>query len=702
MPANTRFKKLLEPGMIGTVKTRNRMIKTGASMCYWHQDDTHMSEKAKAYYGALAKGGIGLLIVESPDLDYPYGARWLERYRIDDDKFIGGLKELTDVIHKENCPTFLQLWHDGPWQNPLFPGKPSTYDGPPVGAWDTNIDLISDFHRDHPRILTELEIEALIDKWANAALRAKKGGFDGVDINAGSSHLMHNFLSPFWNRRQDKYGGNLENRTRFLVSVVKEMKKRAGKDFAVEVLLNAIELGYAIGIDNNKCISVEDARKTAVILQEAGVDALQIRNHWLGYHVGGFLPDYLFYPEPPVPTSRFPEEYYWKQRGAGANMYFTEGMKKVVSIPVIIVGKLDYNLAEKVLREGKADFVGMTRALQCDPEYPHKVAEGKLEDIAPCTACATCLDQSVSMERRCRINAAMGSTSYTVDKADKKKKVVVIGGGPAGMEAARVSALRGHEVTLIEKANRLGGLLPVAAVVKGIELENLPAMVRYLSTQVRKLGVKTILGKEATADMVQSMQPDAVIVAAGGTLTIPDMPGINGKNVINNLELHKMLKFFLNFFNPRMLGWLTKFWMPVGGTVVVIGSELQGFEVAEFLTKRSRKVTIVDTAEVPGKGMLDLRMGLVMEWFGKKGVKVINGLKSIEITDKGVDIVTKEGNRQTIPADSVVPTAPLADNPKLYQALEGKVPELYAIGDCANPNMIVDAIAAGWKTGNKI
>jgi len=701
MPSSNRYHKLLEPGLIGSVKTRNRMIKTGASMCYWHQDNVHMPEKAIAFYEALARGGIGLLIVESPDIDYPYGARWKERYRIDDDKFIGGLKELTDVIHKHNCPTFVQMWHDGPWQNPLFPDKPSTYDGPPIGASPVNLDIISDFHRDIPRVLTESEIESLTDKWASAAVRAQKAGFDGIDINAGSSHLMHNFLSPFWNKRQDTYGGSVENRVRFLSEIIKQVKKRAGKDFAVSVLINAIEIGQTIGINNDDCLTNDDAKKIAVILQESGIDSLQIRNHWLGYHVGGFFPDYLFYPEPPIPLSEFPKEYYWQKRGAGANMHFVEGMKKVLSIPLIIVGKVDYDLGEKILREGRADFIGMTRALQCDPEYPNKIAEGRTEDIAPCTACATCLDQSISMERRCRINAAMGSTKYTVDKADKKKKVLVIGGGPAGMEAARVAALRGHNVTLIEK-NKLGGLLPVAAVVKGIELENLPKMVRYFETQLKKLGIKTIVGKEFTVSALEEYKPDTVVVATGGTLTMAKIEGINKRNVINNISLHSMLKLYLKFFSPRMLGWLSKIWLPIGKSVVIIGSDIHGFEIAEFLIKRDRKVVIVDTAEIPGKGMLDLRMGLMMEWFGRKGIKVINGLKSIEITDRGVDIVTGDGEKQTIEANSVVPTSPLESNTKLYKELEGKVPELYAIGDCNNPNMIVDAIADGWKVGNKI
>jgi 2,4-dienoyl-CoA reductase (NADPH2) len=418
--------------------------------------------------------------------------------------------------------------------------------------------------------------------------------------------------------------------------------------------------------------------------------------------VGGFLPDYLFYPEPPVPLKEFPKEYYWKRRGEGANMFFAEGMKKVLSIPVIIVGKLTPEIGEKILREGKADFIAMTRSLQCDPEFPHKVAEGRLEDIAPCTACGTCLDQHLGMARRCRINAAMGTEHYTVEQARKAKKVVVVGGGPAGMEAARVAALRGHDVTLYEKTHQLGGLMPLAALVKGPEIEDLPNMIRYQKTQLDKLGVKTVLGTEVDSAAIKRMKPDVVIVATGGTLTVPEIPGIKNKRVITTPDLHKMAKPFMRLFGPKALELPTKFWVPFGKRVVVIGGGLHGCEVAEFLVKRGRKVTIVEKSNTVGKDVIDFRLGLLMDWFAKKGVTIITGVKSIKITDQGVAITTRKGKKETLEADTIVPTAPLDKNTALFKSLKGKVREVYAIGDCKEPRLIVDAIADGWRIGNKI
>jgi 2,4-dienoyl-CoA reductase-like NADH-dependent reductase (Old Yellow Enzyme family) len=387
---SSTHERLLEPGRIGSVTTRNRVIETGASMCYWHEDDIHMSEKAKACHEALALGGVGLLVVESPKIDYPKGARWRERYRMDDDRFIEGMSELVAVIHKHGCPTSMRMWHDGPWQNPLF-APPPTFEGPPIGASAVNLLSPDDFYRDVPGVLTIQEIEEIEDKFAAAALRARKAGYDGVDINAASNHIMHNFLSPFWNRRTDIYGGNPENGARLLVSSIRKIKKPAGNDFPVSVIINGMEVGQCIGIKDENCLSADDARG---------------------------------------------------------------------------VGKVSPELGEQIL------------------------CEGKRSEVAPCTACATCLDQSVGMERRCRINAAKGSECYAVEPAPRKKKVVVMGGGPAGMEAARVAALRGHDVTLFEKSSKLGGLLPLAALIKGREPEDLPTMIRYFGVQLKKGGLK--------------------------------------------------------------------------------------------------------------------------------------------------------------------------------------------------------------------
>jgi 2,4-dienoyl-CoA reductase (NADPH2) len=355
-------------------------------------------------------------------------------------------------------------------------------------------------------------------------------------------------------------------------------------------------------------------------------------------------------------------------------------------------------MGERILREGKADFIAMTRRLQADPDLPNKLAEGRFEDIAPCTACENCLGS-----RRCRINPFMGNPYNTVEKAGKKKKVVVIGGGPAGMEAARTAALRGHDVSLFEKEQSLGGLLPVAAVVKGTELEDLPAIVSYFERQLRQLGVKVYRGRRFEPNLVQELKPDVVIVATGGAPNPPDIPGIERSVVISGTGLHDRLKSVLRFVRPNTLRSLTKFYLPVGKRVVIIGGGIQGCELAEFLTKRGRKVTIVDTAETLGTGMVDVLMGYLFGWFKKKGVTLISGVKHyVEITDKGLTIINREGKKQTVEADSVIPAMPLKPNLDLVEQLREKVAEVYAVGDCREPLLIADAIGTGAKTARNI
>jgi 2,4-dienoyl-CoA reductase (NADPH2) len=286
-----------------------------------------------------------------------------------------------------------------------------------------------------------------------------------------------------------------------------------------------------------------------------------------------------------------------------------------------------------------------------------------------------------------------GRGYYVIEKAARQRRVVIVGGGPAGMEAARVAALRGHEVILYEREPKLGGLLPLAAVVKGLEIEDLAALVRYLKNQITKLGVKVRLGGEINPSTIDEIKPDVVILATGGIPTVPEIPGINSPNVVISSDLHRRLKFYLRFLGPRFLGRVTKFWMPLGKRVVIIGGAIQGCELAEFLIKRGRKVTIVDTAKELGEG-LEFAKLLLPRWLAKKAT-IMTEVKYEEITAKGLTIITKEGKRQTIEADNIIPVLPFAPNTGLLNSLQGKVPEIYPIGDCREPGLIGDAIADG-------
>lgn len=688
MTSSARFEKLMELGYIGRVRTRNRIIKTAAGTGLIEKDGI-VGETMKGYYETMAKGGVGLLIHEYCSVEYPRGMlrAWYTAH-LSDDKFIPSYSKLVEAVHKHGCPFFMQLMHSGPWFQPNMgfdePGDritPSafTQDELPAGLFTPT------------RELSVAEIEELIDTFAKAAERAQKAGFDGVEINGSHYHLINAFLSRFWNRRHDAYGcDSLENRARFMCSIVREVKRRCGKDYPVTALFNAVEYGVEKGT------TLEEAKRFAQLLQEAGADAIQVRAAGYGPFSGILHADRFFYPE--LPKELMVKELDWSRKGKGITVPLGAAIKEVVSVPVFLASRLDPELGEEILRQGKLDFIGMTRRLFADPELPNKVAAGRLEDIAPCAGCNYCwhLRAFVDSPLRCRINAALGrEREYEIKPSEKKKRVLIAGGGPAGMEAARVAALRGHEVILYEKETKLGGSMRLAAMVKDLELESILSIIRYLRTQLTKLGVTMRLGKEVNLSIIEEIKPDVLILATGGVNTIPAIPGINRRKVVDSAKLHRTLKSYMRFFRPKTLERLTKFWMPVGKRVVIIGGALQGCELAEFLVKRGRKVVVVDTAEKLGEGMLSDDPDRLFKWLNQKGATMIAQVKYEEITDEGLVITTKDGERQTLKADTIIPALPFQPDADLMKSLEGKVPEVYKIGDCREPGYMYDAIADG-------
>ena len=363
-----------------------------------------------------------------------------------------------------------------------------------------------------------------------------------------------------------------------------------------------------------------------------------------------------------------------------------------------MAGKLDAEIGEEALRKGTLDFVGMTRRLIADPDYPVKVAEGRFEDIAPCTGCLYCWHVRAynGWPIRCRINPSIGREwEWETGGPEKRKKILVAGGGPSGLSAAMVAASRGHEVFVYEKGYQLGGLMALSAIVKESESDGILDMIRYFRTQLAKLKVKTVTGKEADASVVKDLGPDVVIVAVGGAPDTPRIPGIDNAKVVSNSSLHGKLKAALRFLGPKSLERLTKLWMPVGERVVIIGGALQGCQLAEFLVKRGKQVTIVDEAESMGEGLLAEDPSRLFPWLAQKGVAMFTQVRYEEITDAGLVITTKEGKRKTLEADSIMTALPLAPDSRLFDELKGMVKEVYQIGDGRQPGYMHDAIAAG-------
>jgi len=692
MPKGPKFEKLMEPGYIGRLRTRNRIIKTAAGTGY--AENGLPSERMNGFYGSLAKGGVGLIIVENCSVEWPRGTHFIKTgLRFHDDNCIPSHSRLTEAVHQYGCPIFIQFMHAGPWlamQEGIGPQERVAVsalrtDELPSDAWISGKEL------------TIPEIHELIDIFAKGAERAKEAGYDGVEINGSYYHLINGFLSRFWNRRQDGYGyASLENRARFYCEVIREVKRRCGEDYPVATNFNAIEYGLKNGT------TLEEAQGFAPLLEAAGADLIQVRVAGYGEYFSLLLPEHILYPE--LPKNLDLGAMDLSRNGKGILVPFATAVKQGVTVPVACAGRIDPQLGEEILQQDKLDFIGMTRCLIADPELPNKVAAGRLEDVAPCPGCGYCShSRQGDQPLHCRMNAAVGrEQEYEIKPALKKKKVLIAGGGPAGMEAARISALCGHEVILYEKGHQLGGLLPLAAIVKDHEFESILDMIRYFKTQLTRLGVTVKLGKEVNLSVIKEINPDVVILATGGLSTIPEIPGIVNRKVINSTKLYGKLKTAMRFFGPRILERLTKMWMPIGKRVIIIGGSIQGCLLAEFLVKRGRKVAIVDTAEQLGEGLpYDIPIRL-FKWLNEKGTTMLAGVTYDGIMDKGLVVTTKGGERKTLEADSIITTLPLLPNAELVKRLGDRGAEIYPIGDCREFGLMHDAIADGSRIARRI
>jgi len=507
-----------------------------------------------------------------------------------------------------------------------------------------------------PRELALAEIKDLVRKFAAAAQRARQAGFDGVEIHSTGYYLVAQFLSSTANARQDEYGGSLSNRARFLTEIVQAVRANVGPDYPVLCKISAMELGPGAGI------TVEEAQQIARIAEEAGADALEIAAMLWG-----------IIPRLPPSTAEAP----------GGLLPFMDGLKNAVRIPLIAAGRITPELGEKALQERQADLIAMGKALIADPDLPIKAEAGRVDEIRPCIGCLRCIDNQTVKGKgiMCSVNAAVGrEMELGVKPPSRSKKVFVIGGGPAGMEAARVTALRGHRATLYEKQDKLGGQLLEAIVPP--HKDNMKPFLEYLTGQMTKRSVDVKLGVEATDRTIWETRPDVVVLAAGVVTSVPGIKGIDAVGVLTAKEVLNGAK--------------------VGDTVVVIGGGLVGCETAEYLAKQRKKVTVVEMLdEVAGVMPLALRRMLLARLDYMK-VTVLTSVKCQEFMKGSLLINNKEGQEETIAFDAVVIAAGGSPNQTLMEGLKGTVPEVYCAGDCVEPRGIAEAMADGHRIGLEI
>ncbi len=700
-----RFEKLFEPGMIGPVKTRNRIIKTANGTSFMEPDQT-CGPRMIAYYERLAKGGVGFLVVESCGVEYPLGIQHVHyrpdgsyegvQLHLDDDRYIPGFARLVEAVHKAGCPVSIQFQHAGAW-NPtgLLPRDMRIRDVKCASAMTEEELPGPDFLP--CRAMTKQEIEDQIELWASAGERAYKAGFDACEINHATAHQGNTFLSRVWNKRDDEYGPqSYENRTRFIRNIIMEIKRRCGPGFGVHAIINAAEYNHPLGT------TLEEGAEMAKLIAEVA-DGINVRAERYGHRGGVLQPDRLMYPEPPFDL---PKDLDWSRRGDGATIPLAEAVKaKGVKVPVWTACRLDAELGEMYLRKGSIDFVGMTRRLLADPEYPNKVREGRFEDIRPCLGCLHCFEmRNRNKKLECRVNPTLGREivpEYQATPAPRRKKVMVIGGGPCGMEAARVAAERGHEVTLYEKSSRLGGLVPLAAIVKDCETPELVDFVRWQKRGLKKAGVKVRTKTAVDSALVRAEKPDAIIVAAGAIHPETWLPGVELKNFIRTESLYRKLNFYLQFLSPALLQKLTHLWMPIARRVVIMGGTLHGCELAEFLVKRHRRVIVAHNgpdSEI-GDEMGRDDLANLLPWFKQKYVTIWSNVIYREITPRGLKIQQPDRRHYILPGKSVINTQDWAANTALVEELSALVPEIHIVGSAREAGFMADAVREGALAG---
>ena len=640
-----KFGNLFQPGKIGKLELKNRIVMPPTVTNYANIDGT-VTERLIDFYAERAKGGVGLIIVECTKAESflePFVATNL--LRISTHQYITGLNDLVEAVHINGAKIALQV----------TPASGS-YVVPPE-TWPPGYQSISPTEFACPgavaHALTTDEVEKLVEFYGKAARRVKLAGFDAIEIHGHASYLLAMFMAPYINKRTDKYGDLL----RLPLELVEAVKAYAGDDFPIIFRYSVDEF-----IEGGR--DLEGSKAVAKRLEEAGIHAIDVS-------AGTYYAPESMWVFPPM---MFPH---------GCFVHLAEGIKQTVKIPIIVPGKLfDPFLADRVLQEGKADFIGIARGLIADPEWPRKVAEGRVEDIRKCIACNEgCIRRAISFQSiTCSINASLGKErKYKIEPAREPKKVLVVGGGPGGMEAARVAALRGHEVILWEKEQELGGQLVLASKAEG--KSDIRPLIEWLSTQLKKAGVKVELGKEATPELVTEVKADVVIVATGGISDIPEIPGIEKPIVVTALDLLREKA-------------------KVRQEVVVLGGGLVGCDAALFLAERGKRVTMVVRSDI-AYDVEENNRAAILTKLAQRGVKWFTHTKTEEITDEGV-IATNQQGRQTFKADTVVLAMGLKPRKELYEALKDKVPELYAIGDCVEARKILNAIHEGFFIANRI
>jgi 2,4-dienoyl-CoA reductase-like NADH-dependent reductase (Old Yellow Enzyme family)/thioredoxin reductase len=628
------MKYLNQPLFVKGMQLRNRLVMP-PMVTNFASEDGAVTNRMIRYYSERAKGGVGLIIVE---MTYPHvtGKAFPCMLGVHDEKFVPGLNELSEAIKSYGACAGLQIGHAGRQTSREICGRsPMAPSAVPLkGSVEPPQEMLTE------------EIHEMVRAFGSAALRAKRAGFDAVELHGTHGYLLNQFLSPYTNQRSDSYGGSFENRLRFPVEVVQEVRAKIGEDYPLILRLCANE--YLEGAEG---ITLELAKKIAPRLVEAGIDILHVTGG-IG-ETGDHLIQPLYY-----------DHCY--------NVYLAEGVKHVVGItPVIAAGSvIDPHMADQILEQGKADLIAVGRGLIADPMFPKKAEEQRAHEIRRCIRCNECSGRLRSGFRiSCAVNPLVGDEAKAELKpATKTKRVLVAGAGPAGMETARILALRGHEVTLCERSDSLGGLLRIASVPNW--KKDLLSLMGWLERELERSDVTVRCNTEVTSGYIHEFNPDVLVVATGSIPSKPTMPGIESSPTA------------VEVFQGAA----------VADNVIVCGGGLVGCEVGWYLAEQNKAVTIVEMLHDIGMDMEPRSRIAIVRKLGQHNVKVVCDFRVESIVPgEGVIGIEKDGGKREVSGQTMV-VALGFDSNRLLADSKSKSYETYVIGDAKEPRRIIDAI----------
>ncbi|MBI2854772.1 MAG: FAD-dependent oxidoreductase [Chloroflexi bacterium] len=651
-----KYPALFSPIKIGGLELKNRIVMPPITTNF--PDKGFVTDRLISYYARRAEGGAGLIIIEDAIIDPPRGCYHYEDIHIDNDVYLPGLRALASAVKSAGASVAANLSHGGRKSGVVEDGQLIRSHGTIPVAPSAIADPFPGYIV--PSELTIDEIEELEEKFVSAAARACEAGFDVISLHAAHMYLIDQFLSPISNHRDDLYGGDLDGRMRFLLEIIAKVRARAG---SVPLMVRIDGQQYMPG-----GITVEEASEIARRLEAAGVDCLSVSIDPTGL---GFLP-----LDPSVPQAASSWRGPW-----AAMVHLAEAVKRAVSIPMMTANRIvTPALAEEILVHGKADLIGIGRGLIADPDWPAKALEGRETSIRHCIGCLRCLDVTRDREAlRCTVNPAAGRENDSqINPSSRRRKVFVAGAGPAGMEAARVAASRGHEVRLFEK-DTLGGQLKLASIPPG--KKDLGLLLDYEMGQLACLGVNIEM-HELTAETIVQGRPDAVVVAVGSLSGRLMVPGSESGNVF---DIRQVLK---GEVEP-------------GKRVVIIGGDQAGAETAEYLAQKGRIVTIVHEGRQIAGDMSGVCRLELLERLRRLGVRTMVKTKVNMVSPEGV-IVETRGERRTLSADTVVTALPPEPEGALAGQLRGMNVKVHVIGDCSKIAGLAGAIEDGFRAGLKV